>query len=373
MINHFYTLLDLLGLNYTLRRALVLKCKNFGFGEKKQLEFLQDFSSWINDGCSPRQACASIMEGAKNQRSLKQEYDAAKNISDALSAGDNISVGMSEKFNPTVVTLFEAGQKAGKDSLTRVINEYLKQEAVISEAKKQFWKPIKQPMIYFFGAFLFLIGMGSVVIGQFTDLIPIERMGSTVIFVKNLSDFTITNFPLILSFLGITWVLFKYFVMNNTSHLRLRFDNYFPLNIYKNFECMKTLKTLGILVETRYNLRQASLELKKNSSRYINYHLDFVIAKTQFGETDLANALDSGLLSKRLMFRLRNAANSPDQSSKKAAISIAADRSGDEAVRDLMNTRNYVTLFFWLITIITMLLVLKSFMSVITAMFNMSM
>ena len=133
---------------------------------------------------------------------------------------------------------------------------------------------------------------------------------------------------------------------------------------------MKTLKTLGILVETRYNIRNAAIELKANSTQYINHHLDFIIAKTEFGETDLGNALDSGLLSKRLMFRLRNAANSPDQSRKKSAISIAADRSGDEAVRDLMVTRNYIALLFWLITVVAMLLILKSFMSVIMAMFN---
>lgn len=360
------------GLNYKSWDLIKRYFRTWGFNQHRQFEFIQDFSTWLNDGCSPSQACLSIIEAGKADRHLEQEVKAATAIFDALKRGESISEGMTDWFEPEVVTLFDAGQQAGSSALTSVVNEYLKQEFEIKKAKSIFWGPVKQPLAYLFMVLAFMMVMGLFVLPQFSGLMPPEKMTFSVNFVLAFSDIAKNYYPYFILLCFMAFIGGVNFLSNNTSNTRLAMDNYFPLNIYRNFAAMKTLKTLGILVETRYNLHKAAIELKRHSNLYMMHHLNFIIRATQFGESDLGEALNSGLLNKRLMFRLRNAANSPDQSRKKSAISIAADRSGGEAVRALTETRTYIALFLWIVMALTLLMVVSSFMGVISSLFNQS-
>lgn len=364
--------LEYAGLNYQTWGQVKRFVRTWGFTKQRQFEFVQDLSSWLNDGCSPRQACVSIIEAGKGDKRLDQEVKAATSIYKSLQRGESISEGMVEWFEPEVVTLFDAGQQAGSKALTHVVNEYLKQEVEIKKAKAAFWGPVKQPLSYFFMVLGFMMVMGVFVLPQFSDLMPPEKMTFSVKFVLGFSALAKGYYPYFILFCFLAFLSMARFLVNNTSSIRIQMDDYFPLNIYRNFAAMKTLKTLGILVETRYNLHKAAIELKRNSNNYMKHHLNHIIRETQFGESDLGEALNSGLLNKRLMFRLRNAANSPDQSRKKSAISIAADRSGDEAVRALIGTRKFVAVFFWVVMGLTLLMVVSSFMGVISSLFNMS-
>lgn len=364
--------LEYAGINYQTWGRVKRLIRTWGFGKQRQFEFVQDFSSWLNDGCGPSQACHSIMEAGKGDKRLQQEVNAATAIYQALKRGQSISEGMVDWFEPEVVTLFDAGQQAGSRALTRVVNEYLKQQEEIKRAKAEFWKPVKQPLSYFFMVIGFMLVMGSFVLPQFSELMPLENRTFSVRFVMGFSEWFAAMWPYVLLAMFVMFAAGVHFLTTNTSKARLSLDGYFPLNIYKNFAAMKTMKTLGILVETRYNLHKAATELKRNSNGYMVHHLNHVIRETQFGESDLGEALNSGLLSKRLMFRLRNAANSPDQDRKKAAISIAADRSGDEAIRALIGTRQFAALFMWLATALTLLMAVSSLMGVVSSLFNMS-
>lgn len=364
--------LEYAGLNYQTWEQVKRFVRTWGFTKQRQFEFVQDFSSWLNDGCSPSQACISIIDAGKGEKRLDQEVKAATCIYKSLKRGETISEGMVEWFEPEVVTLFDAGQQAGSKALTHVVNEYLKQEVEIKKAKAAFWSPVKQPLSYVFMVVAFMMVMGLFVLPQFSALMPPEKMTFSVKFVLGFSEWAKGFYPYIVLFCFVAFLVGLHFITSNTSTVRLAIDDYFPLNIYRNFAAMKTLKTLGILVETRYNLHKAAVELKRNSNNYMTHHLNHIIRETQFGESDLGEALNSGLLNKRLMFRLRNAANSPDQRRKKSAISIAADRSGEEAVRALIGTRQFVAVFLWIVMGLTLLMVVSSFMGVISSLFNMS-
>lgn len=364
--------LEYAGVNYQTWSSIERFFRTWGFNKKRQFEFIQDFSSWLSDGCSPEQACCSIIESGKGEKRLEHEVKAASSIYVALKRGQTISEGMVDWFSPEVVMLFDAGQQAGADVLTRVIKEYLNQETEIKRAKAEFWRPIKQPLTYLLMVFAFMAVMGLFVLPQFSDFMSPEKMAFSIRFVLGFGDWAKATWPYVLVALLVLFAAGGHFVSTNTSKLRLSLDGYFPLNIYKNFAAMKMLKTLGILVEYRYNVHAAAVELKRNSSGYMIYHLNHIIRETQFGVSDLGDALNSGLLNKRLMFRLRNAVNSPDQDRKKAAISIAADRSGDEAVTALIGTRQFIAFFLWIVMSLTLLMVVSSFMGIISSLFNIS-
>jgi hypothetical protein len=82
--------------------------------------------------------------------------------------------------------------------------------------------------------------------------------------------------------------------------------------------------------------------------------------------------MNSGILNDRMMFRLENAANSPDQDTKKSAITIAADRSGVEAVRALASTKTYMVIAMWVLLGVCFMLVAQAFVGVMTAVMSLS-
>lgn len=364
--------LEYSGLNYKTWEKLKRFFRTWGFNKKKQFEFIQDFSSWLNDGSSPKVACESIIRSGQNDSRLVHEVNAAKGILDALSRGLPISVGMADWFEPEVVSIFSAGQEAGAGALNKVVKEYLVQQEEIANATSVFWSPIKAPLIYLGMVYGFLLMMGLGILPQFADFLPAEKLDGTVVLVMDIAAWCLKYMYFILIIIFFAYLGFLNFCHNNVSKFRMAIDDYFPLNIYKNFAAMRTLKTFGILVETKYNVHKAAVELKQYSQGYMTYHLNHVIRETQFGESNVAEALNSGLLGKRLMFRLRNAASSSDQSKKKAAISIVADRSGQEAIRALKGTRIKVAIFVWLLVVAILLLTVASFMGILSSLLNLA-
>jgi type II secretory pathway component PulF len=364
--------LEYAGLNYRVVNQTQRFFRTIGFTKKRQLEFILDFSTWLNDECSPVQACHSIIESGKSDPRLALEVKAAESIYGGLKKGLSISEGLEEWFDSDVVTLFSAGQKAGAKALTSVVNAYLKQEDDERKAKKTFWEPIKQPFFYQLVVIAFMLGMGAFVLPKFSELMHVKTMTSSVDWVINIAQAAQDYYLLVGAIFGLMLVSARHIIRTNTSTWRLKADAYFPLNIYRNFAAMKMMKMLGILVETRYNLHRSALEIKKYSTRYQSYHLNHIIRETQFGESNLADALNSGLFSTRLMFRLRNAANSSNQSRKKSAISIAADRSGDEALRALVSTRIWIAAGLWISMSLSLLLTVSAFMGLVTSLLTMS-
>lgn len=367
----YFIALEYLGLNYTSLAEVKRFVRTFGFNEKRQLEFLQDFSTWINDGGSPKDACESIVEGCRGNDNLALEMKAAQSIHRSLANGRNIAEGMEDWFDREVVSIFETGQGAGAETLTKVLNAFIKQKIIEREAKAAFFKPISAPLKYILMVCLFLINVGVLVYPELTDFIPKEKLPLATQIVMSFSDFVISKGAWLFVFAIGLYISIRKALRTNTTTYRIAADAYFPLNIYRNFVGMRMLMTLGLLVETRYNISKAAKVLKDTSSPYVNYHLTHVVKKTQFGDVSIAEALNSGILSTRMIYRLKNAANSPIQETKKRAISIAALRSGDEAVLALASTRKWVSLFFWLLLVALVVLLVLSFIGLGAALYNM--
>lgn len=363
-------LLEYVGIDYLVIQKVKRFFTTLGFNKTRQFEFIQDFSRWLVDGCSPAQACEAIIKGAAENPSLAKEAGAARDILNSLEAGGKIAEGMENWFDEDVISIFKSGESASSEALIHIINEYLRQEEKMKEAKKQFWSPIKQPLLYSIIAWCVLLGMGAFMFPQFLEIIPRHKADSLLVFAVDYAKFMQNNFLFILLFIVFVCVFLINFIRNSVSPLRMKLDSVFPFNVYRLFLGMRLLKTLGILVESRYNLHTAAKEMLKYSNKYTSYHLQHILDTTSTGDNKISSALDSGLLPTRLKFRLDTASSSPNVETKKRAISIAAERSGDEATRSLLRTRKLISLFFWVLTLVGLLLVAGGFMGVISSVFN---
>jgi len=365
---------ELIGISYSTVERLRGLWRRIQFPKGRQLQFIQDFATWLNDGCAPRAACESIIKAGAKNRSMAVEVKAAEAILDSLRRGRSIAEGMDLWFDPMFVVLFDAGQKAGVKTLVRVISAAIKNEESIIEARGMFWKPLKTPAMYLGMVVGFMMILGGMVLPDLLAIIPRSNWPAASAFVVKLASWFASYWWLVIGSFGGTLFLASHLMDNHVSPQRLKLDGYFPLNIYRNFQAMRLVKTLGILVETRYSVHNAARELRDNGSvsPYLQYHLNYMIGESQAGETNLAQVMNSGILNDRMMFRLENAANSPDQDTKKSAITIAADRSGVEAVRALASTKTYMVIAMWVLLGVCFMLVAQAFVGVMTAVMSLS-
>ena len=336
-----------------LRRGRVIiawakhKTKTRGFSRARQIAFIQDLNSWLQDGSSPAVACQAIIRFGRGNAKLAQEVAVASAIYDALQSGKKISRGLADWFSADIVMLFETGQEAGIESLGPIISAYLKQEESIDRARKEFFSPLKYPLIMSAMAWTAVYLYGTQVLPKFLDFVPTDRIPAVGRFIIDYVSVLQTWGGLALLLLVFLVIWGADMVRNNASPQRLAMDGYFPLNIYKNFVAMRALKTLGILVETNYSPYDAARKMAPHASPYLRYHLDYLMDQISRGNQNLASALDSGLLPVRLLFRVENALKSDNQQTKRRAISTAADRAGDEAIAAMSSTRQIVLLILW--------------------------
>ena len=321
--------------------------KTQGFSRARQVAFIQDLNSWLQDGSSPAIACHAIIKFGQNNPKLAHEVAVATAIYDALQSGKKISRGLKDWFSADIVMLFETGQEAGIESLGPIISAYLKQEESIKHARKEFFSPLKYPLIMSVMAWTAVYMYGTHVLPKFLDFMPSDRIpfvGQVIMYYVSAVQSWGVLVALMLVFFAI-WSADM--ARNNASALRLAMDPHFPLNIYKNFVAMRALKTLGILIETNYSPYDAARKMAPHASPYLRYHLDYLMNQISRGNQNLASALDSGLLPVRLLFRVENALKSENQQAKRRAISTAADRAGDEAIVAMSSTRQVLLLILW--------------------------
>src|SRR5689334_6312699 len=86
----------------------VKKFKQFQFGNKAQLAFLEDFYTLVNDGIPANRAIEMMVQVAGGI-----QRDVALAIAQKISEGQPLAEGMKEWFSPNVVEIVRVGEEGG--------------------------------------------------------------------------------------------------------------------------------------------------------------------------------------------------------------------------------------------------------------------
>lgn len=366
IISRALVYLEYIGVNITTIGKIKKFRRTYGFNNKRQFEFIIDFSSWLDDGSGPKDACMSIINSARSQGIDSIEAKVAASIYKSLREGKTVSVGMEDWFDQKVVQMFKIGQDA--DVLPQVVSSYLEDVEEMNKIKSEFISALLKPLGFTVALILLLGAIGQLAMPLAIEMKPIFQYPPLFIMLYEVSTVIAAILPYSFILIIGAFIGYRHLRDNYIGPLRDKLNNYFPLSIFKALSAMSMLKNIAIMIKANQSLSQACGQLRRESTPFMQYHYEKVIANCAKGDGSAAKLLDTGLLSPRLYERLANASNIQGENAKTNAIAIAGKRSGEEAVKSLQVTKYVAVSISWITTGILLSLLLLGMLGFMTSM-----
>ncbi len=278
--------------------SIIRKFKRWQFGTKKQLAFLEDLYTLINDGIPANRAVEML---GKVSTGINREV--ALSIADKIAQGQPMADGMRDWFSLNVVEVIRVGESGGALSQTMksAIN-MLSQQGMVMGA---FFGAISYPIFVLVIACAVIVYLNSQVFTQFRMIKPEKDWpieGLRLVWVAQL----VTHWwwILIVSIIALCLV-FKFIMANYTGFLRPFLDRFPPFSFYRQLVAARLLETLGLLVANGVVFRSAIKVMQLQANPYLFSHLDNMGHQISVGKSNIGDVLDTGLVNEQDLMRLR--------------------------------------------------------------------
>lgn len=326
----FSDLLAAVGLDIELVEKIQRQYRRLQFNKKQQLEFIEDFETWLEDSGNVRKACdAIIVSKEETGDGNKPEAKAAREIRKAVVSGQSIAEGMRPWFDNEVITVFATGEKS--EALKDMVSDYMKLEEELAEARAAFRKVTLYPTVVFVMLLFVCIGFANFLLPQFLQMAPIETWpieSRVFLFVYGALGNWIQW--IVLAAVS-TYFFLRWYMKNGTGVVRRKLQHVFPFSIYTYLNGMRVVKMMGLLVGKLYNPRKAAFEISRTATPYLKWHLNEISQRESSGEYTFAQSFNTGLMPLRTIQRMEASSAWGDSDSKLKALKKAGERSGREA------------------------------------------
>lgn len=272
--------------------------KQFQFGNKKQLAFLEDLYVLIADGIPANRAVEML---SKATRGINKEV--ATTLTNKIAEGQPLADGMREWFSPNVVEIVRVGEAGGAlaQTLKSAINMLSQQGVAIGS----FVTAVTYPLFVIAIACVVIIYINNSVFWQFKMIKPVEQWPADG---KRLVSYA--NFirhwwwTVILLIIGV-FVALRYIMGNYVGEFRPQLDKIPPFSFYRKLVGARLLETLGLLVSNGVVFKSAIKVMQFQANPYALSHLTKMEHLLSMGKTNIADVLDTGLIEPNDLMRLR--------------------------------------------------------------------
>ncbi len=272
----------------------------FLFRGGDQQSFLEDLATLVEDGVPAPKAIVvleKVMEGASKM--------VAKNISRALAEGKSFSDGMVGWFPHYVVELVRIGEQGG----TMVHNIRVAAEALgqQSEVLATVLSTLTYPLIVLVFACGIIVNFNSKggLLDQFALVKPVAQWPGSGQNLYLLAQM-LTNgwWIIILGIIGFI-ILLNFILKTYIGPGRELLDQIPLLNLYRKLTAANFMETMGLLVLNGVVFKQALSLIRGQASIYLRFHMRLMERRLGKGEGNIADVLDTGLINKSDIIRLR--------------------------------------------------------------------
>lgn len=297
------------------------------FSRKAQQAFLEDLAALIQDGVPVNQAVETIQ-----QVSAEATEHVAKELTDALATGRSLADGMQVWFPTLVVEIIRAGESGGH--LAEALQAAAETFAQQRQALKQLIQHLTYPLIVVCLALAISVFIKESVFASFIRIKPLfqwPNLGQTL---YGLGDFVEVWWWLVLIVAIVFVVLIARLLRHMTGPLRVWLDQLPVINLYKHMIAARFMECLGLLIKNGVMLNQALMILHQGAQPYLAWHLFQMQNKLTYGYDNLADVLDTHLISKADLIRLKVMARS--RQFDQALIRLgrqASERSVNQLIR----------------------------------------
>ena len=268
------------------------------FWPKQQQMLLSDIYSLTQDGVPLAQAIdtiEAIHDGIVNKVSLEMSH--------ALAQGQSLASGMETWYPLTITEIIRSGEEGGTfaQSLESAVKYY--EERVF--AMKMAIQSLVYPIIVIVVALVMLVVIKNSVFNNFAAIKPVASWPSTGQQVYALANFIQNGWWFIVFILLALGVGLYYVLQNVTGEVRHQLDRIPLLSLYRDLVAARFMETLGLLLTNGVALKEAFQIIARHAQPYLSWHLILMEYHLGGGMEDMADVLDTSLITRNDMLRLR--------------------------------------------------------------------
>lgn len=276
----------------------VLLFKHWQFGTKHQLAFLEDLYLLINDGIPANRAVEMMSQVTQG---LTREVSVS--IADKIAQGQPLAEGMREWFAMNVVEIIRVGEAGG--ALAQTMQSAINMLSQRGVAIGAFVSAMAYPLLVIAIACSVMVYLSNSVFVQFALIKPIAQWPAAG---QRLVEYsTIIKDWWWAVILGVVIVAFTFrrLMTNYVGDYRAMLDKIPPFSFYRKLTSARLLETLGLLVANGVVFKSAIKVMQYQANPYLNSHLMMIEHLLSMGKTNIADVLDTGLVSEQDLMRLR--------------------------------------------------------------------
>ncbi len=268
------------------------------FTRRKQVTFLEDLCSLVDDGVPVGQAIeaiAEISEGVNKKVAL--------HIGSYLAQGQLLADGMQGFFNHAIVEVVRAGENGGNlpGSLRGALNSFSEQTSALSVVVNS----LIYPSCVIVLALIVVVFIKNSVLLNFAQIKPVYLWPETG---RNLYFLAVLVerwwWLLLMMLIAVVFVIQRIF-KSLTGDPRRLFDSFPLLSLYRDIVAARFMETLGLLISNGIVLKQALSVMHNESSPYLSWHLLQMEARLSSGQENIAEVLNTDLIDRNDLIRLR--------------------------------------------------------------------
>ena len=272
--------------------------KRWQFGNKKQLDFLEDLYTLVNDGIPANRAVEMMA-----QVTTGLSRDVAISLTEKIGQGQPLADGMKEWFSPNVVEIIRVGEAGGAlaQTMKSAINALSQHGAAIGSLIAA----IAYPLLVITMACGVIIYLNTSVFVQFRMIKPESEWpeaGQRLVMIAHvIQDWWWVVIVGVIAFV----IMMSRIMTNYVGEFRFTLDRFPPFTLYKQLVAARLLETLGLLVSNGVVFKSAIKVMQYQANPYMHMHLVMMEHLLSMGKTNIADVLATGLVSNDDLMRLR--------------------------------------------------------------------
>jgi len=309
-------------------KNLVLKIQQLFFDLKMQKAFLEDIASLIEDGVPLNQSLEIYVKLNKDSAKILAQQMLAK-----IAEGKLVSDAMYGWFPPAIVEIIRAGEEGGilAKTLRVGVNSITQRESAFSVL----FNIMIYPVVVICMALGVAVFINHSIFMSFKEIIPIERWPDNAKTLAMIADFVQHFWWLIIISVSVIIFLWTRFLSDYIGEARSYLDKLPVWSLYKKMHSARFMETLGLLISNGLVLKKALNILQQKSVPYLVSHLMMMQHRLGAGRDNIADVLDTGLISENDLSRLRLIAQTKGF---EEALVRQGHRAGDEASKSIEAT-----------------------------------
>ncbi len=268
------------------------------FTNKRQQAFLEDLSSLIEDGVPASQAIDVIVEVGDGIT-----VAVAKTISKSLAKGQSLADGMQQWFSAPVVEVIRVGESNG--TLTETMKAAAETYSDYTTVLNAFLSSILYPASVVVLALIMIVFIKHSVLNSFIEIKPLAQWPTIGKNLYRIGYIVETGWWLMVMTLVFLGIIINNVLKNVTGSLRAWLDDVPLIALYRASLAARFMETLGLLIANGVVLKQALSTMQYGASPYLSWHLLQMEYHLSGGQENIADVLNTNLISYHDLARLR--------------------------------------------------------------------